>query len=108
MGIRSGFNNVSWDEQFLDLIEADPEILAEMTHADYARIGGVEGAEIIMWLVMRGALPAKVKRVHRAYHLPSMTGIASLVLEPETSAVDANLLSSYRAKVAHQLAGEDK
>ena len=104
-GERSGFNNVSWDEQFLDLIEADPEQLAEVTHADYARLGGVEGAEVIMWLIMRGALPAKVKRVHRSYYLPSMTGIATLVLEPETSAVDADLLSPYRAQVGHQLAG---
>jgi len=107
-GERSCFNNVSWDEQFLDLIESDPEQLAEMTHADYARLGGVEGAEIIMWLVMRGALTAKVKRVHRAYYLPSMTGIASLVLENETSKADADLLSSYRARVGHQLDGIDQ
>jgi len=107
-GERSGFNNVSWDEQFLDLIESDPEQLAEMTHADYARLGGVEGAEIIMWLVMRGTLSAKVKRVHRAYYLPSMTGIASMILENETTRVDADLLTAYRAKVAHQMLGADQ
>ena len=28
--------------------------LTELTHADYARLGGLESAEVIMWLVMRG------------------------------------------------------
>ena len=30
-----------------------------MTHAEYATLGGFEGAEVIMWLVMRGALSAE-------------------------------------------------
>lgn len=107
-GERSGFNNTSWDEQFLDLIESDPEPLAELSHADYARLGGLEGTEVIMWLVMRGALTAKVRRIHRAYYLPSMTGIATLVLENETSQVNADLLTTYCAKVAHQLKDVEK
>ena len=28
-GERAGFNNTAWDEEFLDLIESDPERLAE-------------------------------------------------------------------------------
>jgi hypothetical protein len=56
-----------------------------MTHAEYAKLGGFEGAEVIMWLVMRGALSDKVKRVHSSYYLPSMTGIATLVLENEAA-----------------------
>jgi len=47
-GERSGFNSPAWDARFLDLIEKDPEILGEYTHADYARLGGLEGAEVIM------------------------------------------------------------
>src|SRR5436189_215243 len=39
-GERSGFNNTAWDLQFLDLIEKDPERLAELTHAEYASLGG--------------------------------------------------------------------
>jgi gallate dioxygenase len=43
-GERAGFNNPAWDEQFLSLIERDPMKLTEVTHADYARLGGLEGA----------------------------------------------------------------
>ena len=39
----------------MDLLENDPEALTRMTIADYAKLGGMEGSEIIMWLVMRGA-----------------------------------------------------
>jgi gallate dioxygenase len=90
-GERAGFNNPAWDERFLDLFERDPERLAELTHAEYAELGGVEGSEVIMWLVMRGALSAQVRCVHRAYYLPSMTGIATAIYENlagEPSAVD--------------------
>ena len=45
--------------QFLELIEKDPERLTEMTQAEYAALGGMEGAEVIMWLVMRGAMSAQ-------------------------------------------------
>ncbi len=54
-GERCGFNNPEWDHQFLDLLENDPEALTKLTHAEYAERGGMEGAEVIMWLIMRGA-----------------------------------------------------
>ena len=82
-GERCGFNNTEWDHQFLDLIERDPERLAEMTHAEFATRGGVEGAEVIMWLVMRGALAPKVRKLHQSYYLPSMTGIATAIYEDD-------------------------
>ncbi len=104
-GERAGFNNPAWDEQFLDLIEKDPVALTRMTLADYARLGGMEGAEVIMWLVMRGALSANIKCLHRAYYLPSMTGIATAVYENEAVAPPADLDSEYRRHVDHQLAG---
>ena len=34
----------------------DPETLTEIPIAEYAGFGGCEGAEVVMWLVMRGAL----------------------------------------------------
>ena len=34
-----------------------------------------------MWLVMRGAIAAKVQKVHQDYYLPSMTGIAVAIYE---------------------------
>ena len=80
-GERAGFNNPEWDRRFLDLITGDPVRLAGMTHAEYAELGGLEGAEVIMWLIMRGALSANVRRLHDSYYLPSMTGIATLLLE---------------------------
>lgn len=80
-GERCGFNNTQWDSEFLNLIENDPQRLAELTHAELATLGGVEGAEVIMWLVMRGALSANVRKLHQSYYLPSMTGIATVVYE---------------------------
>jgi protocatechuate 4,5-dioxygenase beta chain len=34
-----------------------------------------------MWLAMRGALPAKVRRLHRNYHAPLHTGFAQVLFE---------------------------
>ena len=84
--------------------------LTRMTHAEYARLGGFEGAEVIMWLVMRGALSDKVKRVHSSYYLPSMTGIATLVLENEAAELpDAQAVNDrHRARMAEQLAGVEE
>ncbi len=56
-----------------------------MTHAEYAELGGFEGAEVIMWLVMRGALSAQVRKLHQSYYLPSMTGIATAIYENEAT-----------------------
>ena len=66
-GERAGFNNTPWDLQFLELFEQDPVRLSELTLAELAELSGVEGAEIIMWLIMRGALSAQVKKVHQTY-----------------------------------------
>jgi len=80
-GERCGFNNPEWDHRFLDLFETDPEALTNMTHAEYAERGGMEGAEIIMWLIMRGAMTDRIRRLHRAYYLPSMTAIVTAIYE---------------------------
>ncbi len=106
-GERAGFNNTTWDERFLDLIENDPVALTRMTLADYARLGGMEGAEVIMWLVMRGALSAKIKCLHRSYYLPSMTGIATAIYENEAVEPMADVTEDYRRHIAHQLAGAE-
>jgi gallate dioxygenase len=82
-GERCGFNNPEWDNQFLDLLANDPEALTRISHAEYAKRGGMESAEIIMWLIMRGALPGRIEVVHRAYCLPSMTAIATVIYESQ-------------------------
>jgi gallate dioxygenase len=106
-GERAGFNSTAWDERFLDMIEKDPVALSRMTLADYARLGGMEGAEVIMWLIMRGALSANITCLHRSYYLPSMTGIATAVYENEAIEPPADLNSEYRRHIAHQLAGAE-
>jgi gallate dioxygenase len=106
-GERAGFNNTAWDERFLDLIEKDPVTLTRMTQADYARLGGMEGAEVIMWLVMRGALSANIKCLHRTYYLPSMTGIAAAIYENEAVEPMADVNADYRRHIGHQLAGAE-
>jgi gallate dioxygenase len=103
-GERAGFNNVEWDQQFMEVITCDPARLAEMTHAEYADLGGLEGAEIIMWLIMRGALSANVRKVHSAFYLPSMTGIGTLVLENESVELPAKINERHRQRMGEQLA----
>ncbi len=80
-GERAGFNNTPWDHQFMDLLEHDPLALTRLTVADYATLGGLEGSEVIMWLIMRGCLSASVSCRHRSYYLPSMAGIATAIYE---------------------------
>ena len=80
-GVRAGFNDPEWDRQFLDLILDDPETLARMSQAELAMRGGWESSEVVMWLIMRAALAARPKVLARDYYLPSMTGIATLLLE---------------------------
>ncbi|WP_046115394.1 gallate dioxygenase [Aquincola tertiaricarbonis] len=104
-GERAGFNNPEWDARFLDLLEQDPEQLTQITHAEYAALGGLEGAEVIMWLVMRGALAAQVECKHRSYYLPSMTGIATAIYEPVGQGMSAAAVERHRAHVGAQLAG---
>jgi gallate dioxygenase len=104
-GERAGFNNTPWDQEFLELIQHDPERLAGMTQAELAELGGVEGAEVIMWLVMRGALSASVRKLHQSYYLPSMTGIATAVYENRAGAPQAGQIKRQRDKAALQLDG---
>ena len=87
-GARAGFNDPDWDRQFLDLIVDDPEVLARMPQAELGMRGGWESSEVIMWLVMRGALAARPTLLSRNYYLPSMTGIATLLLENPQVATD--------------------
>jgi gallate dioxygenase len=103
-GERCGFNNLEWDGEFLDLLEKNPLSLTKITHAELAKRGGMEGAEIIMWLIMRGALSANVRCVHRDMTLPSMTTIATVIYEtqPEPETADTD---DHREFIGRQLAG---
>ena len=81
-GPRAGLINKEFDQSFLDRLIDEPEALAQMPHVDYMRNAGSEGIELVMWLIMRGALDAKVDTVHRFYHVPaSNTAVGHLILE---------------------------
>jgi protocatechuate 4,5-dioxygenase beta chain len=82
-GPRAGLINREWDTAFLDKLTADPEALRYMPHIEYLREAGSEGIELVMWLIMRGALGPKVRELHRHYHVPaSNTAVGHIVLEP--------------------------
>jgi protocatechuate 4,5-dioxygenase beta chain len=81
-GPRAGLINREWDTRFLDGLTRDPEGLAAIPHVEYLRETGSEGIEMVMWLVMRGALNERVEEIHRHYHVPaSNTAVGHIVLE---------------------------
>lgn len=80
-GERFGHLNPEFDRRWLDLIEQDPEQLASMSHRDIMEAAGAEAVELIMWLVMRGALARKVRLVHRNYYAPMTTGMGLIAME---------------------------
>ncbi|MGC9537532.1 class III extradiol dioxygenase subunit beta [Streptomyces sp. UG1] len=79
-GARAGLINEEFDRMFLQAIENEPEKLAALTREDYIREAGTEGIELIMWLIMRGALSENVARVHDTYHVPASNTAAALAL----------------------------
>lgn len=107
-GERAGFVNEEWDNEFLELIEKDPETLVNTRLAEYVAKGGMEGAEVIMWLVMRGALSDSVRCVHRNTYAPSVTNIATVVFEDLAGEPDEAELESYRAHMGYELVGAEK
>lgn len=81
-GPRAGLINREWDTAFLDRLGPRPEELAAIPHLEYVRETGSEGIEMVMWLIMRGALNDKVREVHRHYHVPaSNTAVGHIILE---------------------------
>jgi protocatechuate 4,5-dioxygenase beta chain len=81
-GTRAGLINPEFDHAFLDRLVDDAESLASIPHIDYVREAGAEGIELVMWLIMRGALNERVRLLHRFYHVPaSNTAVGHVVLE---------------------------
>jgi len=81
-GPRAGLINRDFDERFLELLVNDPDRLAQWPHIDYVREAGSEGIELVMWLIMRGALDSRVRELRRFYHVPaSNTAVGHLILE---------------------------
>jgi len=81
-GTRAGLINPQFDKAFLDRLVDDAESLAKIPHIEYVREAGAEGIELVMWLIMRGALNERVKLTHRFYHVPaSNTAVGHVILE---------------------------
>ena len=81
-GPRAGLINKEFDNRFLDNLTRDPAALVRIPHIEYLRDTGSEGIEMVMWLIMRGALDDDVKEVYRFYHVPaSNTALGHIILE---------------------------
>lgn len=82
-GPRAGLINREWDTAFLDRLVGDSDRLRRIPHIEYLRETGSEGIEMVMWLIMRGALGRSTRELHRHYHVPaSNTALGHIVLEP--------------------------
>jgi protocatechuate 4,5-dioxygenase beta chain len=83
-GPRAGLVNRQFDTSFLDGLSRDPEQLVRIQPLEYLRDAGAEAIELVMWLIMRGALGEKVQEVHRFYHVPaSSTAVGNIILESQ-------------------------
>jgi protocatechuate 4,5-dioxygenase beta chain len=86
-GPRAGLINREFDTNFLDKLVKNPVELTRIPFLEYVREAGSEAIELVMWLIARGALDAKVREVYRFYHVPtSNTALGHIILENETRA----------------------
>jgi len=86
-GPRAGLINKDFDTRFLDRLVTDPVGLSRLPHVEYLREAGSEGVEMVMWLIMRGAVDNQVQEVHRFYHVPaSNTAVGHIILENKGAA----------------------
>lgn len=85
-GERAGWVNTPFDTDYLNRLGSDPESLLDIGHIDLLRDAGSEGIELVMWLIMRGALGNSVREVHRHYHVPASNTAAGLIIFEDTTA----------------------
>lgn len=84
-GPHFGEMNEQADQEFLDLLVSDPDVITGWTHEQMMQKFGVEGIELIMWLVMRGAMAKDAKPVHRSYYAPMTTGMGLITLSEQAT-----------------------
>jgi len=92
----------------MELLEKHPETLLDYPIAELARRGGWEGAEVVMWLMMRGALSEEVEVTHKAYFLPSMTPIATMILEEKPEPAPHESDEALRERAEWDYKGSEK
>jgi protocatechuate 4,5-dioxygenase beta chain len=79
-GERAGFINKAFDRRFMDSLIDDPKWATQYSTLDLVELTGTQGVELLMWLVARGALNGKVRRVHSNYHIPISNTASALML----------------------------
>ena len=79
-GERAGLINEEFDTAFLDDLTNDVDRLVNIGHTEYMRESGSEGAELVMWMIMRGALDDEAKETYRHYHIPASNTAAGLII----------------------------
>jgi protocatechuate 4,5-dioxygenase, beta chain len=81
-GPRAGLINSAFDNDFLEKFSRTPEEVVKIPHIEYVREAGSEAIELVMWLIMRGAMDEQAKEIYRFYHVPaSNTAVGHLILE---------------------------
>lgn len=79
-GERAGLINSVFDKMFMEKIQTDPKALAALSREEYVVEAGSEGIEMIMWLIMRGAMNDEITRISDTYHVPASNTAAALAL----------------------------
>ena len=108
-GPRAGLINSKFDKAFLDNLTKDPKKLTRISHLEFMREAGAEGIEMVMWLIMRGALDDKVDEVYRFYTVPaSNTAVGHIILETEAAQAAQRSAPPARASVPPQTSHQDE
>ena len=79
-GERAGVINSDFDRRFLDDMTRNRRRLIDMPHIEYVREAGAEGIELVMWLIMLGALDEGITEVYRHYHVPASNTATGLII----------------------------
>ena len=79
-GAQAGFINPEFDHMWMEAIEKDPASLAALSREELIRQAGSEGIELIMWLIMRGAMNEQIRKVHSDYFVPASNTAAGIAL----------------------------
>lgn len=79
-GERAGVINKDFDQRFLNDLTQNPQRLVELPHIEYVREAGAEGIEMVMWLIMRGALGDNITEVYQNYHVPASNTATGLII----------------------------
>jgi protocatechuate 4,5-dioxygenase beta chain len=107
-GPRAGLINSKFDKAFLDNLTKSPKKLMGIPHIEYMREAGAEGIEMVMWLIMRGALDDDIAEVYRFYTVPaSNTAVGHIILENKKAA-KSKAGKSKRATGAKSTVGKHK